>query len=103
VAKISSVSRIHHPDTNQSAGTRPLLLCEHNTRCTNTGEVCTSSSECEDTSGFFGACLPGWIEINLDVFLTPSQPLAWSASDGFPSGSKKLPCPASAIVLSFDW
>jgi len=61
-----------------------------NSRCTNTGAVCDSSSECLE-DGFFGACLPGWIEVNFDVFLTPDQPLAWSASTGL-SGSG-TPCP----------
>jgi hypothetical protein len=61
-----------------------------NNRCSNTGEVCEDSSECED-GGFFGACLPGWIEINFDVLLTRDQPLGWSAAEGL-SGSA-LPCP----------
>lgn len=61
-----------------------------NNRCTNTGAVCQSSAECEQ-GGFFGACLPGWIEINFDVLLTRDQPLAWSAALGM-SGSD-LPCP----------
>ena len=85
--------------TNQSAQARTAhcFYVNANTRCTNTGEVCTSSTQCMDGSGFFGACLPGWIEINFDVFLTPNQPVAWSAADGFPSSSNKLPCPGGFL------
>ncbi len=61
-----------------------------NSRCTNTGLACASSAECQE-GGFFGACLPGWIEVNFDIFLTANQPLAWSAEAGL-SGSD-LPCP----------
>ena len=61
-----------------------------NSRCSNTGLACESSSECFE-DGFFGACLPGWLEINFDVFLTRDQPLAWSAADGL--GNSDLPCP----------
>ena len=61
-----------------------------NSRCSNTGVACESSSECFE-DGFFGACLPGWLEINFDVFLTRDQPLAWSAADGL--GNSDLPCP----------
>lgn len=63
-----------------------------NSRCTNTLGVCADSSDCFDSeSGFFGACLPGWIEVNFDIILTPSQPLAWSADDGL--ANSQLPCP----------
>lgn len=61
-----------------------------NSRCSNTGQACQSSSECFE-GGFFGACLPGWIEINFDVFLTRDQPLAWSASTGL--SNSNVPCP----------
>jgi len=68
-----------------------------NNRCTNTGEVCTTSSTCVDDSGVFGACRPGWIEVNFDVMLTANQPLAWSAAEGL-SGSG-VPCPGDRIGL----
>jgi hypothetical protein len=61
-----------------------------NSRCTNTGLACESSSECFE-DGVFGSCIPGWIEINFDVLLTRDQPVAWSASSGF--GGSDLPCP----------
>src|SRR5262245_1717975 len=84
--------------TNQSAQARAAhcFYVNANTRCTNTGEVCTSSRECV-VDGIFGACVPGWIEINFDVFLTPNQPVAWSAADGFPSADNKLPCPGGFL------
>jgi hypothetical protein len=61
-----------------------------NSRCTNTGEACLSSSACFDGMTT-GTCKPGWIEINFDVFLTRDQPVAWSAANGFGNGD--LPCP----------
>jgi hypothetical protein len=78
---------------SNQAGVASFAHCFYvnaNSRCTNTGLACDSSAECED-NGFFGACLPGWIEINFDIFLTPDQPLAWAASQGL-SGSS-TPCP----------
>jgi len=78
--------------TNQAAvpSSAHCFYINANNRCTNTGEVCESSSECED-GGFFGACVPGWIETNFDVLLTRDQPLAWSASEGL--SNSDLPCP----------
>ena len=78
--------------TNQAAvpAAAHCFYVNANRRCTNTGEVCESSTECED-AGFFGACVPGWIEVNFDVFLTRDQPLAWSAADGLSNSG--LPCP----------
>jgi hypothetical protein len=78
--------------TNQAAvpSAAHCFYVNANNRCTNTGEVCESSSECED-GGFFGACVPGWIETNFDVILTRDQPLAWSAAEGL--GNSNLPCP----------
>ena len=78
--------------TNQ-ADTTSAAHCFYvnaNNRCTNTGLACQSSSECLE-DGFFGACLPGWIEVNFDVVLTRDQPIAWSAADGLSNGD--LPCP----------
>jgi hypothetical protein len=78
--------------TNQ-ADVRSAAHCFYvnaNKRCTNTGLACESSAECFE-DGFFGACLPGWIEINFDVLLTPNQPLAWSAAGGL--SNSDLPCP----------
>jgi hypothetical protein len=78
--------------TNQAAvpSAAHCFYVNANNRCTNTGEVCESSTECED-GGFFGACLPGWIEVNFDVLLTRDQPLAWSAANGLSNAD--LPCP----------
>ena len=61
-----------------------------NNRCTNTGLACETSSDCLE-DGFFGACVPGWIEINFDVVLTRDQPIAWSAAEGL--SNSDLPCP----------
>jgi hypothetical protein len=60
-----------------------------NNRCTNTGQVCTSQTDCF-SDGITGACTGGWIEVNFDVILTPDQPLAWSAEDGLQNSD--LPC-----------
>ncbi|MGH3579950.1 MAG: hypothetical protein ACRDUB_00050 [Mycobacterium sp.] len=61
-----------------------------NNRCTNTGEVCENSLDCQDDTGFFGSCQAGWIEINFDIILTSNQPLGWSAEAGL--GQSDLPC-----------
>jgi hypothetical protein len=63
-----------------------------NSHCANTGAVCESASDCEQT-GIFAPCIEGWIEINFDVFLTGNQPLAWLASEGL-SGDD-IPCPGT--------
>jgi len=63
-----------------------------NSRCTNTGQVC-STGEVEPNSNeagpqlccvndFCGRCLPGWVETDFRVRLTPRQPLGWRASEG---------------------
>ncbi|MBX3026036.1 hypothetical protein KF840_14100 [bacterium] len=78
--------------TNQ-ASVRSSAHCFYvnaNNRCSNTGQTCSSSSQCLQ-DGFFGACLPGWIEVNFDVNLTPDQPIAWSAASGL--ANPDLPCP----------
>ncbi len=41
------------------------------------GDACLSSSSCGG-----GTCVPGWNEIDFNVFITQEQPLAWLASDG---------------------
>jgi hypothetical protein len=74
-----------------------------NSHCNNTGDVCTTSSSCFDSStGLLGSCVPGWVEFDFDVVLTANQPLAWSALEGLGgagSGSDRslanghLPCP----------
>ncbi len=61
-----------------------------NNRCSNTGQVCQSSTTCFDGT-VFGTCSPSWIEINFDVLLTHDQPVAWSAASGF--ANSDLPCP----------
>jgi len=71
-----------------------------NSHCANTGDVCTSAVDCPSTSGF-APCVPGWVEINFDVILTPNQPLAWSALRGLAGGATgvqgikngQVPCP----------
>jgi len=64
-----------------------------NSHCANTGAVCTSAIDCSGPGGQFGSCVPGWIEIDFDVILTPNQPLAWSAVEGL--GNDDIPCPGT--------
>jgi len=47
------------------------------------GEPCTEARECplDGVSGF-AACVPGWSEIDFELYITPDQPLAWAASRG---------------------
>lgn len=92
---------------NQSLSRQTAAHCFYvnaNSRCTNNGDVCTGSSDCFDPASMStGACLPGWIEINFDVILTPGQPLAWSAANGLsnkaPIGLENfhLPCPGGLL------
>jgi hypothetical protein len=92
--------------TNQSAQQRAAhcFYVNGNPRCENTGGVCDSALDCEE-NGFFAACVPGWIEINFDIILTPDQPLAWSAERGLSSGGSpgqsladgKVPCPGGFL------
>lgn len=83
--------------TNQSsqAVAAHCFYVNANPRCSNTGEVCTSFTQCQDESGFFGSCVPAWIEINFDIFLTPQQPVAWSASEGL--AGNQVPCPGGFL------
>jgi hypothetical protein len=63
-----------------------------NSHCTNTGEVCSTGEvgPDEDEAGaqlccngdFCGRCVPGWLETDFRVRLTPRQPLGWRASAG---------------------
>ena len=63
-----------------------------NGRCSDSGKPCFTGSECSAR----GFCVPGWIETDLELYLTAQQPLAWLASQGlkdfplrggfFPSG-----------------
>ena len=64
-----------------------------NSHCANTGSVCTSAIDCAGPGPSFGSCVPGWIEIDFDVILTPNQPLAWSAAEGL--GNSQIPCPGT--------
>lgn len=65
-----------------------------NSRCTNTGAVCSSFFDCEDAGGF-GSCEPGWIETNFDIFFTQAQPIGWVASEGL--AGDDLPCRATFL------
>jgi hypothetical protein len=69
--------------TNQSAQQRAAhcFYVNGNPRCDNTGAVCDSFSDCAE-GDVFGSCVPGWVEVNFDIILTPDQPLAWSARNG---------------------
>jgi hypothetical protein len=79
--------------TNQNSDAVSAAHCFYvnaNSRCTNTGVACLSSSTCFDGVAT-GTCAPGWIEVNFDVILTRDQPLAWSAANGLSNAD--LPCP----------
>lgn len=53
-----------------------------NSHCTNTGEVCIFAQQCCDSEFGCGQCLPGWIETDFYINLTPRQPIGWQASEG---------------------
>jgi hypothetical protein len=53
-----------------------------NSHCTNNGQVCEGPTDCCNSSTGCGICLPGWLETDFRVRLTPRQPLGWTASQG---------------------
>jgi hypothetical protein len=65
-----------------------------NSHCTNTGGVCSSFQDCEQ-DGIYGACVPGWIETNFDIYFTQRQPIGWVASEGL--AGDDLPCRATFL------
>jgi hypothetical protein len=68
-------------DRVAAAAAAHCLYVNGNRHCTNTGEVCQSSSECE-SDGFFGSCRQDWLATDFNVVLSPDQVLAWRASQG---------------------
>lgn len=64
-----------------------------NSHCSNTGETCTSSVQCQ-SNGYQGQCQEDCTELDFDVRITPNQPLVWSASEGL--GGSDLPLRANA-------
>lgn len=84
-------TRLHMSNTSSQPRMAHCFYVNANSHCTNTGGVCSSFADCFDTaSGTWGACAPGWIETNFDIFFTSQQPLGWLASQGL-AGSD-LPC-----------
>ncbi len=65
-----------------------------NSHCSNTGAVCSSFLDCDD-GGVYGACEPGWIETNFDIYFTQRQPIGWVASEGL--AGDDLPCRATFL------
>ena len=66
----------HGPADHQSS--RPSSAPPHcfyvngNPRCDNTGAVCDSFADCAE-GDVFGSCVPGWVEVNFDIILTPTS------------------------------
>jgi hypothetical protein len=84
-------TRLHLSNTSDLPQMAHCFYVNANSHCTNTGGVCSTFMDCQDTAtGFFGACVPGWIETNFDIFLTSRQPLGWVASEGL--AGNDLPC-----------
>ncbi len=91
VPLVDTLVQINNLDrTSQTAA--HCFYVNANSHCANTGGVCTTSADCE-SGGLFASCVPGWVEVNFDVILTPNQPLAWSASTGL--GGSDIPCPGT--------
>jgi len=55
-----------------------------NSHCSNSGNVCSFGAEC-CSGGACGLCLPSWQETDFRITLTPRQPIAWLASQGYTS------------------
>jgi len=88
-------TRLHLSNTSSLPQMAHCFYVNANSHCTNTGGVCSSFADCQDAGGIFGACVPGWIETNFDIFLTSGQPIGWVASEGL-SGNN-LPCRATFL------
>jgi hypothetical protein len=59
--------------------------------CSNSpSQACFTTLDCQ-TFGAGGICVPGWVETDFQISLTPHQPIVWTASAGLskpPSGAK---------------
>ncbi len=68
-----------------------ILWCfyvDANSHCSGNERVCDPiSNPCAPAEGL---CIPGWIETDFRVILTPQQPLAWLASSGLANGDLPL-------------
>lgn len=87
-------TRLHLSNTSSAPQMVHCFYVNANSHCTNNGAVCDSFMDCE-VGGVFGACVPGWIETNFDIFFTSAQPIGWVASEGL-AGSD-LPCRATFL------
>ncbi len=87
-------TRLHISNTSSDPTMAHCFYVNANRHCTNTGGVCESFADCND-QGVFGACVPGWIETNFDIFFTSSQPIGWVASAGL--AGDELPCRATFL------
>jgi hypothetical protein len=55
-------------------------------RACQTPDQCCDTLPCT-TGAFRGECVPGWNEVDFDIYLTQQQPLEWYASEGLQRGS----------------
>ena len=52
-----------------------------NSHCSNDfSQICNTILDCP----IGGGCVPGWLEIDFEISLTPYQPLIWKVSTGMP-------------------
>lgn len=59
-----------------------------NSHCSNNPtRVCSTHADC-NLEFLGGLCVPGWIEVDFEINLTPHQPIVWNLGDGRPV----LPC-----------
>src|SRR5262245_38963369 len=68
--------------TNTSTDTqiRHCFYINATSHCSISQRACDNIEDpCENAEGL---CLPGWIETDFQVILTPRQPIAWVASKG---------------------
>ena len=70
--------------SNTSTDTQALhcFYVNATSHCSVSERACDSiESPCDVPEGL---CLPGWIETDFQIFITPRQPIAWSAREGLP-------------------
>jgi len=60
-----------------------------NSHCSGSNSICSDGGDCSPGE----ACVPGWVETDFHLILTPQQPIQWEASEGLPGSGAPLPIP----------
>jgi hypothetical protein len=74
-----------------------------NSHCSNEPDrVCGNHADCQNV-GLGGICVPGWLEIDFEITLTPHQPLIWNLGSGMPNlPCSDAPCAPGGVAGTFE-